>query len=106
MYSNKSENNIAIHTKGLSGVRDISQHFDTATGVVVRSKKHTTKDTAGDEIVLIEDLRKLRPFKFQSGRQHKAFPNIKKSMIDYLKVSDYHSWIKYRIISNACDLGD
>ena len=90
MYSNKSENNIAIHTKGLSGVRDISQHFDTATGVVVRSKKHTTKDTAGDEIVLIEDLRKLRPFKFQSGRQHKAFPNIKKSMIDYLKVSDYH----------------
>ena len=55
MYSNKSEINTAIHNKCLSRVRDISQHFDTATGVVFRSKKHTTKDTAGDEIVIIEE---------------------------------------------------
>lgn len=105
MYSNKSEANIAKQTRSLSGIRDISEHFDRASGVVHRCKKHKKKDSDGDELLMIQDLRKLRPFSFQSGRLHNAFPNIKKSVIEYMNVDHYHSWIRSRIVINANELG-
>ena len=106
MYSNKTEKNIANHTKGLSGVRDLCEHFDETTKVVVRCKKHKHKDTVGDELVMIQDLRKLRPFATHPGRSHAAFQNIKKSVVDCMNVTDYHDWIRSRIVVNANDLGD
>ncbi|CAC5367708.1 unnamed protein product [Mytilus coruscus] len=91
MYSNKSEQNVANHTKALSDVRDIAEHFDSITCVIVRSKKHKHKDASGDELMMIGDLRKLRPFKFEAGRYHSAFPYINKSAVDNLPRSEYHS---------------
>lgn len=63
------------------------------------------KDSDGDELLMIQDLRKLRPFSFQSGRLHNAFPNIKKSVIEYMNVDHYHSWIRSRIVINENELG-
>ncbi|CAG2192235.1 unnamed protein product [Mytilus edulis] len=87
-------------------VRDIAEHFDSISGVIVRSKKHKHKDAAGDELMMIGDLRKLRPFKFEAGRYHSAFPDINKSAVDNLPRTDYHTWITTRIVTNANDLGD
>ncbi|CAG2227693.1 unnamed protein product [Mytilus edulis] len=64
------------------------------------------KDATGDELMMIGDLRKLRPFKFEAGRYHSAFPDINKSAVDNLPRSDYHTWITTRIVTSANDLGD
>lgn len=97
MYSNKTEQNIAKQTRALSSVHNLSQHYDTTTDVIIRSKQHKEKESAGDELMMIEDLRKLHPFAFEANRAHPAFPSIKKSILQHCNTDHYHSWLKAHI---------
>ena len=57
MFSNKTI------SCAIAWMHDIAVNFDMASSGIVRTQKHKDKSSAGDELILLEDLRRLRPFK-------------------------------------------
>ena len=101
MFSNKTENNISKRTKSLSGIQTISDVYDLESNVIKRNKHHKNKNADSDEVIIMEDLRKLKPFEHSNGRKHDSFPNIEASIDRYLNVNHYHSWIKDTIVDHV-----
>lgn len=105
MFSNKTEKNITMRSCAISGMRDIAHNFDAASGVTIRTTKHSAKSSAGDETILLEDLRRLRPFQ-PKARYHSKFRNILSSGTEELKVQHYHEWIKRKKYDFSVELGN
>ena len=106
MYSKKTEENITNRTRAISGIREISENYDRQSSVIVRSKKHSDKSSLEDEMVLLEDLRWVRPFHFTPGRRHTAFPNIASSVVEDLNVAHFHDWINTKLFNFAVEKGN
>jgi hypothetical protein len=105
MYSNKTEQNIAKKTRSLSCVQAIGHNYDSSSKVITRSKKHAHASYHDDELVMIGDLRELKPFNFIAGRAHQSFPNIPHSAVEYLDVDKLHTWVNKRTTIDANELG-
>ena len=81
MYSDKTEKNITKCSRALGGVQDVAANFDATSGVIVRNWGHTAASSQGDEMSMINDLRRLRPFQYVAGRSHRSFPNMASSVL-------------------------
>lgn len=106
MFSNKTECNIQNRTRAIAGIHDIGENFDLQSNVIIRAKKHNNLSSMADELVILQDLRKLRPFRIQPGRVHTAFPNISKSVFDKLDVTKIHSWVNNKKFEFALERGN
>ncbi|VDI11762.1 Hypothetical predicted protein [Mytilus galloprovincialis] len=80
MYSNKIDANICNRTSALPSIHTIADNFDTEACTIIRSKKHTRKQNDEDELLLIQDMKKIRPFEYTSGRSYKEFNTIPRSI--------------------------
>ncbi|CAG2238691.1 unnamed protein product [Mytilus edulis] len=80
MYSNKLDANICNRTSALPSIHTIADNFDTEACTIIRSKKHTRKQNDEDELLLIQDMKKIRPFEYTSGRSYKEFNTIPRSI--------------------------
>ena len=105
MYSNKSEQNITNKTRSLSCVQSITDNYDISTGVKVRAKKHAHGNFNDDELLMISDLHELKPFVCEPGRAHHSFQNIPHSVMEFLDIDKLHSWIRFRTLVHATELG-
>ena len=78
MFSNKSMDNIFSKSSALPGLHNIAANFDDAADVIVRTKRHNPKDIDKDEMQIMDDLRRVKPFKYQPGRtyQHRQFAGM------------------------------
>lgn len=106
MHSNKTEKNISTRTRALAGVKDIGRNYDKTTSVIIRAKKHTIPSAAADELAMIEDLRKVRPFRREEGRTLQSFPGISGSMLSTLDVPKIKEWVQTRTYKFSTDLGN
>ena len=106
MASNKTEGNIKTRTRAISGIREVAENFDSQSHVVIRSKKHTNKSSRVDEIAILDELRKVRPFLEQPGRQFISIKNVQPSIVNNLNILHYHQWIESRKSWFALDLGN
>ncbi len=93
MYSNKTTSNIEKRSAAIGGIQRIGANFDEQTGVVTRSSKHSTKPVDGDEMLMMDDLRKLRPFSKKPGRSHTHFQNIVPSMVKLFDSEKFCAWV-------------
>ena len=59
MHSNKTEKNIAKRTSAIATISDISSRYDSATNVLVRTKRHSDRSSRGDELIQFESIRVL-----------------------------------------------
>lgn len=94
MGANKTEKAITLQTKAVTGIREIVETFDKSSGVSKSSSKHSRSSSKNDEIKMINDLQKIRPFTFIAGRNHPSFPDIKANPRDNLNMADFNKWIK------------
>jgi hypothetical protein len=78
--------NIAKKKHSLS----IGHDYDSSSKLVTRSKKHAHACYHDDELVIIGDLRELKPFNFIAACVHRSFPNIPHSAIEYLDMEKLH----------------
>ena len=106
MYSNKTEKNIAKRTSAIATISDISSRYDSATNVLVRTKQHSDRSSRGDELILLESIREVRPFRRTAGRYHNAFPNIRPGTTDGVDRRHYHAWLAKKIEQFATELGN
>ena len=105
MFSNQTEKNVTARTSAITAMVEVSKNFDNKSQVIVRSKKHSDKDSKMDEVDMIKDLRNVRPFQFQSGRAHPTFPEIKSSLTESLDPADIRSWIEMQTLKWATEIG-
>lgn len=106
MASNKTQANISNRTNAISSIKEVSDNFDTESSVVKRSKKHSAVSAFQDEVLMVEDLRNVRPFEETPGRVHSSFPNVQRSITESLDVEHYRQWIEDRIARFSIELGN
>lgn len=106
MCSNQTEQNVTRKTGALAGLHAIGLNYDNETDVNVHTQKHSTVSSLGDELSMIEDLRKIKPFHQIPSRYHVAYPDMGKSVFENLDVSFFHSWIIKQCHKWATEIGN
>ena len=107
MQSGKSEHSTILKkSSAIAGLNDISDNYDKCTGVIVRANAPSEVSAEHDELRMLEDIRKVRPFQTQLGRSHASFPEMQRSMVDTLDMFHFHKWITDRIEKYAVELGN
>ncbi|XP_062575477.1 uncharacterized protein LOC134237384 [Saccostrea cucullata] len=106
MFSNKTERNVRNRSSAISSIREIAEHYDEISGVVERSKRHSDKSAVGDELSILNELREVRPFSFEEGRQHEQFSDIQASSSTNINVTNYHRWIENKKLQFSVEYGN
>lgn len=99
MYAGKSEKNVDRHTSAMCGINAVADNFDATTDVLVRATVHKAVDSTNDEVILMNELRTLRPFQYVQKRQHKGVGRISPTGLAGLEYDKFHNWLqcKHRI---------
>ena len=63
----------------------------TSTGFL---KTHSARSSVEDELMMLQDLRKLHPFRVVSGRYHAHFPDTAISTTANLDVGEQFTWLE------------
>ncbi|XP_006814411.1 uncharacterized protein LOC102801398 [Saccoglossus kowalevskii] len=106
MCSNKTGTNIKKVTSALAGIADIAENFDRSSRVIIRSKKHSAVSAQDDELAMIEDLRRVRPFQCEPGRYHATFAHISNTIQSNLDRQHLYAWIHSNIVKFATEIGN
>jgi len=67
MCSNKSE--MRKRSSAFFGMQNICENFDTETNIVHPAQRYKVVSAVDDEMALIQDVRKIRPFCIMCGRK-------------------------------------
>ena len=76
------------------GVHEIKWSFDKATNIHRVCQTHSAQSSVEDELMMLQDLRKLCPFRVVSGRYHAHFPDIAISPTANLDVGELLTWLE------------
>ena len=91
---NKTTIAILRASQSVAGVYEIKWSFDKATNIHRVSQTHSARSSVEDELMMLQDLRKLRPFRVVSGRCHTHFPDIAISTTAILDVGELFTWLE------------
>jgi TusA-related sulfurtransferase len=99
MQAGQSIHHIHTKTRAISGIESIANNFDAAANVVQRATKHSHRETAAEEVDMINDLLEVRPFQHQPGRNYEKFPNMEPSLLHRLDNTAISTakWLKQKI---------
>ena len=62
MCSNTSESSMRKRSSAFFGMQNICENFDTETNIVHPAQRHKVVSAVDDEMAIIQDLTKIRPF--------------------------------------------
>ena len=99
MYSNKREEFIQKKSMALYGIGMVAQQFDDVSDTLVRAKKHGNKSAITDELTLLDEFERLKPFRHTGGRHHDTFRRITPSMLPILDAQKFRCWIMSKKLS-------
>ena len=94
MGANKTTKAILRASQSGAGVHEIKWSFDKATNIHRVSQTHSARSSVDDELMMLQDLRKLRPFRVVSGRYHAHFPDIAISTTTNHDVEELFTWLE------------
>ncbi|KAK7100930.1 hypothetical protein V1264_023792 [Littorina saxatilis] len=105
LKANKSEKTIQKKTGAFAALDAIAHNFDEQTHVLKRYGQAHTPSSHGDEVLLIQNLRRLRPFQFQAGRKLLSVPRLAKSPVCKLSMHLLKSWIRQNQLAYSHEIG-
>ncbi len=94
MGTNKTEKAMIRASKTAAGVFQIVRAMNGSLQIHDVSNTHSKKSLCEDEMLLLDDLRKLKPFKRTPGREHNHFPGINVSATSTVNVSNLFAWLQ------------
>ena len=97
MGPNKTINSISKISKAASGIKEITENYDTAIQKQATSSHHSKPSSIGDEKIIINTLLELKPCVHTPNRRHPSFPDIKRSPRCYLSIKEFHDWIDEKL---------
>ena len=93
MGPNKNINSISKICRAANGIKEIVENFDKELEMHKRSVQNKSKKSMDDELEMIQDILTIRPFTYLSQRSHASFPDIKRSPLLYLNITEFHKWL-------------
>jgi hypothetical protein len=96
MNSGQTVHNIQVHSKAISGLKAISDHFDSASSVIVRCTRHKRLCDSNDVLFVVNDLISMQPFVNLPGRYHKSFTTITPNLLNDIEATKLHKWLYER----------
>lgn len=93
MGPNKTKEAIRCASRAEAGIHEIIVNFDFNSKVTPQSTRHTKMSSKEDELGMIKDLRKLKPFKVIPGRKHSSFSNITISPLTNVDMDETYTWL-------------
>ena len=78
MGANKTHKAISRASKASDGVMKVVEAFENQVSMPKRSSSHTHKSSTYDELLVLRDLRALRPFRKEDGRSFEYFVKFHK----------------------------
>ena len=103
MGPNKTKEAIQRASRAKAGIHEIVTNFDGNSGIKPQSSHHTKMSSKEDELAMIQDLQKLKPFKVIPGRTHSSFSNMTLSPLTNLDMDELYCWLdkhRYQIGAN------
>lgn len=94
MGANKTPKAIIRASKSAAGVQQIVTRFDANAHIHSQSNSHTTCSSDEDESIIINDLRKLRPFHIVPQRSHASFSDIEVSPLVGIDMLNFFAWLE------------
>ena len=94
MGPNKTEKSMRRASKAAAGMHQIIQKVNEVTNVKPTSRVHTHKDSSEEEAMMLQDIRKLQPFKTKPGRYHQHFPDIRVSPTSTVNMKNLFEWLE------------
>ena len=96
MYSQRNEDCMQRRSKVIHGVNELSTVYDEETEVTKRSTKHKRDTAEEDEIILLRQLRKIRPFQFTADRAYTGFNKIQPSLMCQFDAHHFTEWFNQK----------
>jgi hypothetical protein len=93
MGANKTRKAMMRASKASAGVFQIVQQVCNTTKIKKSSQAHTHKNN-DDEILMLQDLQKLKPFEMNPGRCHLNFKNMQVSPTSTVDMAKLFSWLE------------
>lgn len=94
MGANKTDKSIERMSRAAGGIKSIIENFDLKMGIKEKQSSHSHKKSTTDELKVIEDLQKLKPFTNVSGRKHDSFPSASSNLFASLDNETFTKWLK------------
>ena len=92
LFSNKDAGTIKKKSAALAGLGEVAENFDSTSGTMIRTKKHSAKSAREDELILIRALNALQPFRHTPGRRHAHHIRTKPSLLDSFDGYKFRQW--------------
>ena len=97
MGAKKTKKAILRASRSGAGVNEINWSFDKATNIHRVSQMDSARSSVEDGLMMLQDLRKLHPFRVVFGRYHAHFPDIAISTTANLDVGELFTWLERHI---------
>ena len=90
MGANKTHKAITRASKASAGVTKVVEAFEDQVKMPRRSSTHKHKSSTDDESLILRDLRTLRPFKKEDGRNFESFAGISQDPLHSLDEAKFN----------------
>ena len=94
MGPNKTPKAMERASKAAAGVQQIVKRLNKVSDLKKVSQAHIHKSVNEDETMMVQDLRKIRPFDRKPGRKHAHFENIQATPTSRLDMKSLFIWLE------------
>ena len=94
MGPNKIAKAMTRASKAAAGVQQIIRRVNDQSDVKRASQVHSHKSSEIDELMMVKNLRKIRPFESKPGRNHAHFDQIEVSPTSTIEMKNLLIWLE------------
>ena len=94
MGPNKTQKAMERASKAAAGVEQIVNRLNTVSDVKRVSQAHIHKSAKEDEVMMVQDLRMIKPFERKPGRKHAHFDKIQAMPTSGLDMKILFIWLE------------
>ena len=94
MGPNKTQKAMERASKAAAGVQQIVKRVNEVSDVKRASHVHTHESMSEDEVMMVQDLRKIKPFERKPGRKHAHFDQIHATPTSGLDMKSLFIWLE------------
>ena len=94
MGPNKTPKAMERASKAAAGVEQIVKRWNEVSDVKRASQAHTHRSMTEDEVMMVQDLRKIKPFERKPGRKHAHFDKIHPTPTSGLDMKSLFIWLE------------
>ena len=94
MGPNKTAKAMTRASKAAAGIQQIVRRVNDESDIKRVSQVHSQKSSIEDELMIVKDLRKIKPFERKLGRSHAHFDQMQVSPTSTIDMKSLFLWLE------------